>query len=557
MLDAALERVAANATAWAQVSARERARLLERVVVDTLSVAEEWNDAACAAKGLDPQGPDGGEELFSGVGTFVRMAQALRQSMLDIAASGRPRYPGPVHHRPGERIAIQVMPATVFDRILYAGVTAEVWMEPGVTEDEVRATQAASYREPLAAAGVALVLGAGNVASLGPRDVLSKLFADGKVVVLKANPVNDYLVPYWERAMAALIDGGFLAIVSGGAEIGAYLTGHDLVEEIHVTGSDKTHDAIVFGTGEEGARRKSARDPLVTKPVTCELGNVSPVVIVPGTWSDAEIEYQAAHVATMLVNNAGFNCLSPRVLITHAGWAQREAFLAALEATFAAIPTRRAYYPGARSRWDSFVAAHPDARQIGDAPGENLPWTLVRDVDANDTAHMCLNVEAFCSLTSETALAADSPAQFVERAVDFCNDVVWGTLSMTILADPRTLKDPVTGPAIERAVADLRYGSIGVNLWHAMSFAFSTTTWGAYPGHDITDIQSGTGFVGNAFLFARPQKSVVRGPFVSRPAPPWFATNAHGGTVMRKLLAFEARPSWTRLPGLLAAAMRR
>ena len=557
ILDAALERVAANATAWAKVTPRERAHLLERVVADTVAVAEEWNDAACAAKGLDPRGPDGGEELFSGVGTFVRMAQALRQSMLDIAATGRPRYPGPVHHRPGERIAIQVMPGSIFERILYAGVSAEVWMEPGVTEDDVRATQAASYRDPLAAAGVALVLGAGNVASLGPRDVLSKLFADGKVVVLKANPVNDYLVPFWERAMAVLIEGGFLAIVSGGAEIGAYLTGHDLVEEIHVTGSDKTHDAIVFGTGEEGARRKSERDPLITKPVTCELGNVSPVVIVPGQWSDAEIAYQAAHVATMLVNNAGFNCLSPRVLITHAGWAQREAFLAALEATFAAIPTRRAYYPGARARWDSFVAAHPDARQIGDAPGENLPWTLVRDVDASDTTHMCLNVEAFCALTSETALAADSPAQFVERAVDFCNDVVWGTLSMTILADPRTMADPVTGAAIERAIADLRYGSIGVNLWHAMSFAFSTTTWGAYPGHDITDIQSGVGIVGNAFLFARPQKSVVRGPFVSRPAPPWFATNPYGATVMRKLLAFEARPSWLRLPGLLAAAVRR
>lgn len=556
VLDAALERVAATASEWMAVTPHDRARLLERVVADTMSVAEEWNDAACAAKGLDPHGPDGGEELFSGVGTFVRMAQALRQSMLDLAVTGRPRYPGPAYHRPGGRVAVQVVPASVFERILYAGVTAEVWMEPGMTEDEVRATQAPAYREP-PAAGVALVLGAGNVASLGPRDVLSKLFADNRVVVLKANPVNDYLVPYWQRAMAALIERGFLAIVSGGAEIGAYLTGHDLVDEIHVTGSDKTHDAIVFGPDDEGQRRKLARDPVITKPVTCELGNVSPVVIVPGEWSDAEIAYQAAHVATMLVNNAGFNCLSPRVLITHAGWAQREAFLAALEATFAAIPTRRAYYPGARARWDSFIAAHPDARQIGDAPGENLPWTLVRGIDASDTTHMCLNVEAFCSLTSETALAADSPAQFVERAVDLCNDVVWGTLSMTILADPRTMKDPITGAAIERAIADLRYGSIGVNLWHAMSFAFSTTTWGAYPGHDITDIQSGVGFVGNAFLFARPQKSVVRGPFVSRPAPPWFATNPNGATVMRKLLAFEARPSWSRLPGLLAAALRR
>ena len=101
-------------------------------------MAEEWNDAACAAKGLDPRGPEGGEELFSGVGTFVRMAQALRHSMLDIAATGRPRYPGPVRHVPGDRIAVRVVPANLFERILNAGVTGEVWMEPGIDEATVQ-----------------------------------------------------------------------------------------------------------------------------------------------------------------------------------------------------------------------------------------------------------------------------------------------------------------------------------------------------------------------------------------------------------------------------------
>ena len=60
---------------------------------------------------------------------------------------------------------------------------------------------------------------------------------------------------------------------------------HPLVGDVHVTGSDKTHDAIVFGAGEEGARRKAANDPVLTKPVSCELGNVSPVVVVPGVWT--------------------------------------------------------------------------------------------------------------------------------------------------------------------------------------------------------------------------------------------------------------------------------
>lgn len=557
LLDEAVTAVAKNTVAWAGTSPSERADLLTRVIRDTYDVSNEWALAADAAKGYEPRSTEGGEELFSGVGTFLRMANAFRQSMRDIAESGRPQYPGPVRHKPGNRIAIQVVPAGGFDKVLYSGISAEVWMEPGIDEAEVQATQAAAYHDPMAHAGVSLVLGAGNVASLGPRDVLTKLFAEGKVVVLKANPVNEYLVPYWSRAMSALIERGFLRIVSGGAAVGAYLTNHELVTDIHVTGSDKTHDAIVFGVGADGARRKAANEPLVTKPVSCELGNVSPVIIVPGEWSEKDLAYQAANVATMLTNNAGFNCLTPRVLVTHRGWVQRDAFLAALESTLRSLPTRKAYYPGAKERHASFLQAHPEAHLLGDATEDHLPWTLIRDVDSNQPDDMAFNVEAFCSLMSETALDAADAADFVRRAVTFCNDVVWGTLSATIIAHPSSMKHHQTGAAIEQGVADLRYGSIGVNLWHAMSFAFATTVWGAYPGHPITDIQSGSGFVGNAYLFAHPQKSVVRGPFRSNPTPAWFATNTNGASIMKKLLSFEAKPSLFKIPGLLAAALKK
>jgi hypothetical protein len=329
-----------------------------------------------------------------------------------------------------------------------------------------------------------------------------------------------------------------------------------LITDIHVTGSDKTHDAIVFGLGDEGARRKATNDPEVTKPISAELGNVSPVVIVPGEWSESEIAFQARHVASMVANNAGFNCLTPRVIVTHAGWAQRERFFTELEAVLASLPTRRPYYPGAQERRATFLAAHPDAHEMGEVTTETMAWTIVRNVDSSNANDICLNVEAFCALTSETALEASSPADFIEKAVTLCNDVVWGTLSMTMIADPRTMKDPVTGPAIDQAIADLRYGSIGVNIWHAMSFAFASTAWGAYPGHPSTDIQSGSGFVGNAYMFARPQKSVVRGPFVSKPSPAWFATNRNGGVIMRKLLDFQAKSSWSKLPGLIAASLK-
>jgi hypothetical protein len=297
-------------------------------------------------------------------------------------------------------------------------------------------------------------------------------------------------------------------------------------------------------------------EPRFSKPVSGELGNVSPVVIVPGEWTKAEIDFQARHVATMITNNAGFNCLTPRVIITHEAWAQRGEFFDALSSVLASLPTRRDYYPGARERRATFLERHPDADELGSTTDDTAPWTLLRNVDAENVADAAFNVEAFCALTAETALEAPSPADFVRRATAFCNDVVWGSLSMTLICDPRTLKDAETGAAIDEAIANLRYGSIGVNLWHALSFALGTTVWGAYPGHALNDIQSGQGFVGNAYMFERPQKSVVRGPFVARPAPAWFATNKNGADVMGRLLDFEVKPSWMKLPGLFRAALK-
>ncbi len=235
---------------------------------------------------------------------------------------------------------------------------------------------------------------------------------------------------------------------------------------------------------------------------------------------------------------------------------ERDAFLGALTQTLAGITTRRAYYPGAPDRRDAFVHAHPEAEEFGAGPDDALPWTFIPGVPPGRTDDICFNVESFCGEMAETALTAPSPAAFVDAATAFCNDVVWGTLGATIIVSPPSLKDHDMAEAVERAVADLRYGSIGVNLWHGLSYAMGSTTWGAYPGHPRTDIQSGTGVVGNALMFERPQKSVVRGPFRSRPKPSWFATATDGYDVMRRFVAFEAEPSAAKIPGLLLAAMR-
>src|SRR5205085_1658920 len=108
------------------------------------------------------------------------------------------------------------------------------------------------------------------------------------------------LLELWGRAFAALVELGVLALARGDAAVGAYLAHHHQVEQIHITGSDKTYEAVVFGPGADGAARKARGERSLATPVSAELGNVSPVIIVPDRWSAAELRYQAEHVATML-----------------------------------------------------------------------------------------------------------------------------------------------------------------------------------------------------------------------------------------------------------------
>lgn len=556
-MDAAIATLQEHKEAWTRVTVGERIALVDALLSAFARIAPRWVEAALQAKGISPDSPAASEEWGAGAWPVAKQLRQLRQTLADIARTGHPRIPGPVKTLPNGQVVAPVFPQSAYDKLFFGGVSAEIWMEPGVTEATLPREQASIYQEHNHAGKVALVLGAGNVASIGPLDILYKLFLEDQVVLYKTNPVNAYTGPLIQEYFRALIEPGYLRVVFGGASEGAYLCNHPGIEEIHVTGSDKTFDAIVFGGGPEGARRKAEHTPLLTRRVTGELGNVSPVIVVPGPWSQSDLSYQAMHIASMLTNNAGFNCNATRVVIQHASWEQRGDFLREVRSALAKIPLRQAYYPGAHERQQAFLAAHPDAEQFGTPQGKEMAWTLVAGLDANKTDDICFTTEAFCGLFGETALEAASVVDYIDRAVAFANDNIWGTLNITILVHPTSLNDPQIAQAVERAIANLHYGSIGVNYWAGISFALGTTTWGAFGGHTIYDIQSGNGVVHNTLMFARPQKSVLRAPFRSAPTPTWFASEgAKGRKVFPKLVQFESAPSLFKVPAILWSALK-
>jgi hypothetical protein len=555
-IDSALETLRSRKVAWASLPLLEKIDLLRQLRQSFAAVADAWVAACQRAEGIPGDQPRGSEEWIAGPYFVLRNLRLLQASLTSLSVRGAPRIPGPVRALPDGRAAAQVFPFDLYDRLFYPGVTGEVWMEAGVTPDDLGGTQAIAYRDELPRGKVALVLSAGNVSSIGPMDALYKLFVDNEVVVFKTHRVNDYLGPLLERGLRPLIEAGFLRVVYGGGEEGGYLCEHPLVDTIHITGSDKTYEAIVFGSGAEGSRRKAEGRPRLTKQLTAELGNVSPVIVVPGEWSAAELSFQAENIATMLTNNAGFNCNAIRMLVLHEGWPQRAAFLDAVRDVLRQVPPRKAYYPGAPDRFAAFLASHPEAQLIGEAGEGELPWAIAADLDPDARDEIAFTSESFCCFMGAVALPAASPTDFMREAVSFCNERLWGTLNVTLIVHPRSAAEPGLGEAIERAIVDLRYGTVSVNHWAAIGYGLVITPWGAFPGHTPADIQSGVGVVHNTLMFSRAEKGVVRAPFRALPKPPWFVLHRTSHELLRKLTYFEAAPAPWKLPGIFALALQ-
>jgi acyl-CoA reductase-like NAD-dependent aldehyde dehydrogenase len=566
-MDRAIDRLNGQKQVWATLPVGKKIDYLKRMRKLTEKAAERWVAAAIKAKGIPAQSPLVGEEWISGPWALTFALNRYIATLRAIAKTGYPDLkPNQVHTRPDGQVVVDVFPQSLYDKLLLSGVTGQVWMQPGVTKDNLRETMAVWYRTPNPVGKVTLVLGAGNIASIAPLDVLYKLLAEGQVCLLKMNPVNDYLGPILEEVFGGLVTDGFVQLAYGGVNAGAYLCDHPGIDEIHITGSASTHDAIVFGTGDDGAASKRTSTPQNPRRVTSELGNVSPTIVVPGPWTKADLRFQAEHIMTQKMHNGGFNCIASQVLVLPQQWSLTDALIEAIRVVARETPPRVAYYPGAEKRHAATLTAHPDA-EILDQPSDGVvPRTFVHNVPPDQVNDMCFTVEAFNSVLSETRLPGEDAATFLRNAVQFCNETLWGTLGANVIIHPKTIH--ALGAAFDQAVADLRYGCVAINAWTGVGFLLAPTTWGAFPGHTPDDIQSGIGVVHNSYLFDRAQKSVVSEPFYPYPRsflhgiftilpkPPWFVTAKTAAQLGKQLTTFEAHPSLFRLPGIFFNALR-
>lgn len=542
-LSSVLGRLAAGSRRFAAIDARERADLARRTALSTVAVAGPWAEAAVAIK----RGPPGAspalaEELATGPMVTARLCLLTARAQLDIAACGLPRAPSAprilhagrrsVGGTPAALVGLDLLPArgplgTLHDGMIHQGFRATVRChDPGGLANFEHAWRREVEARPRAG-GVAVVLGAGNVTGLSAADVLAQVFEHGRGVFLKAHPLHAPLQPILESALGPLVEAGLVAIAAGDAEIAREAIAAPETTHVHVTGGEATYRSIVWGSADPADRFAA---PLLAKPITCELGNVTPWFILPGRYSRAELSHQADLVAASIANNTSFNCIATKGIVTCRSWPQRADFLALIERRLASLPARPSWYPGAVRDWEAATGRT--------APADGtVPSSLITGIDMA-TDDRLLAREWFVPVVAEVPIDADDLAGFCGRALSFSHRL------------PGSLAASVTIPAglsavdlrhAEQFVDHLTFGVVAVNTWSAMAYAFGNVPWGGFPGGTLASPKSGIGFVHDPLLLPLVHNSVIRTPLAASIRPPWFPWHRSGAKLARGVVDLYGR----------------
>ena len=553
-LEPSLRALRHGAERWVRMSIAERRALLKAVRAATLAAAPAWVEAACKVKGIDPHSPPAGEEWSSGPYSVITATSAIEKTLKLVEKGRSPIDEVELGTAPGGRTTLRVFPYLPKDIVLQ-GYEARLWMRPGVSLDQARRGVARALRDPNRAPRVTLVLGAGNFSSIPVLDVLTALYQEASAVIVKLSPVNAAVGAALKQALAPFVELGVLLFVEGGQEVGAALVHHEIVDAVHITGNRHTHDGIVWGTDVDAEKRRAAGTPLLTKPITSELGGVGAAIIVPEDgWSPENVDAVARNIATQRLHNSGFNCVATQIVIIPEAWQRADEFVAAVRAHLAAAPERPAYYPGASSHQLAVITVHPDAAVLGGDP--NVPRTLVDYLDPEKVDEHLFTVEAFAPVLGIVRLPGSrDPGVFLDAAIAFANDRLSGTLGAGIHIHPRTRE--AIGDGFERAVAELRRGTIGINAWAGTIFGMPGGSWGSFPGNTLADVGSGIGIVHNSLLLdpEHVERTVGTGPWKPFPTPLWYVDNTTAHVTARRLTRFAGIDSWAIAAPIGAAAL--
>ncbi len=523
------------------ISNVQLASMLEETISNIKEVAFFWATICSDNKGTTKT-PAEGEEWLGGPFASVLATQYYIKSLTNDDDLVEKKYNS-------EENSYKVFPNSFTERITFPFIDAKVIFNKSMSFEDINKYRGFSKRYDIDPS-ITLVLGAGNFSSIPYLDVLYHLITRKSVILLKLNPVNEYLKPVFEKVFQNFIERGYIIVTTGNIDESKYMAKHPGINHIHLTGSDKTFEDIVYGRKLTDKERKSkSLSKINNKPITSELGNVTPIIIHPGKWSTSDIKYQARKIVTAKLNNNGFNCIAAQVVVLPDGWGQTDTLIKYVKHYMSKAKERKAYYPESIERLEKLE------RDKGYERVNALSCVtphLTREIKAYSKFEID---EVWSSTIYFKKIEYTSIEDFANKAIDYCNGELWGNLGVSVIIKDhdRKFNKHITNSYIDK----LNYGTVAINEWAGIGYIIPQLPWGGFPGNKDNDIQSGQSVVHNSMLFESPLKGVVNTKFrISRIIdPPWFVTNKKARRLFRNLTYYQINNSNINFLKLIFAAL--
>ena len=530
-----------NSKEFNNISDLQLSSMLEEVISNIKEVAYFWSTLCSDNKGTSKT-PSEGEEWLGGPFAAVLATQYYIDTLTSNKELSLKSYNK-------EENSYKVFPNKFIEKLTFPFIDAKVYFNKSMSFDDINKFRGFAKRYDIDPS-ITLVLGAGNFSSIPYLDVLYHLITRRSVILLKLNPVNDYLKPVFEKVFQNFIERGYVIVTTGNIDESKYMANHQGVDHIHLTGSDKTFENIVYGKLLNDKERKlKSLSKLNKKNITSELGNVTPFIIHPGNWSTSDIKYQARKIVTGKLNNNGFNCISAQVIILPDGWGHTDTLIKYIKHYMNKVKERKAYYP------DSIERLQKLEKDKGYERVNSLSCTtphLTREIKAYSKYELD---EVWSSTLYFKRIDYENAEDFANKAIDYCNNELWGNLGVSVIIKDQNKK--FNQHLTDLYINKLNYGTVAINEWAAMGYIIPQLPWGGFPGNRDNDIQSGQSVVHNSMLFESPLKGVVYTKFrMSRIIdPPWFITNRKARRLFRNLTYYQISNSPINFIKLMFSAL--
>ena len=541
-IDRNINSLRVNSKEYSKIENSKLISLLEESINNIKEVAYYWATISAEKKGVTGTAGEG-EEWLGGPFATVFGMQYYIDTLKDL------NKPLDSNLFNNELNTYKVFPNNFLEKIFFPFISAEVKFNKNIKFNEIEEYRGFAMRYSHDSS-ISLILGAGNVSCIPLLDAIYHLVAKRSVVYIKLNPVNDYLLPVYEKVFKNFISLGYVVITKGSIDESKYMTNHNGIDHIHLTGSDETYEHIVYGKLLNDDEKKLKNIKKVNnKSFSSELGNVTPIIVHPGSWSNSELKFQARKIVTAKLNNGGFNCISAQIVILPEEWNQTDKLIKYIKMYMKKIDDRLSYYP--------------NSLKVLNGLEKDKNYERLNDQTCA-TPHLSREIKAYSKFeTSEIwgtsiyfkKISYEDELDYVNKAITYCNKTLWGNLGATVLIKKYNNKKikPITNTYVD----NLKYGTVAINEWSAIGFIIPTLPWGGYPGNKDNDIQSGQNFVHNSMFFESPLNGVVYSKFrMSNIIDPlWFVTNKKGKKVFKNLTYFQIDKSFSNFIKLALSAV--